>query len=745
MRRLVAATTALLCCSAVPAVGVTDSAPAHDPSAAVSAADLGADRPQRSDRPARSGVRGVADDELTVTIKKLNTTYLEKRKPIRIRAKVRNTTDQKWSDLQAYLVLNNAPLTDRDSLQEFADSPSDAYSGERVSVTRDLTKVGGLDIGESKAFTVKVPFKRLQLEPTNGVYEVGVHVLGTDELKNRDVETDGRARTLLPYLDERTASEDPIEISMVWPFTTKVRRSADGTYPDAATLIEAIAPDGRLGRMLSAAKRAPPRSITVLLDPAMLEELSAIARDSYGPPESGSESLQSDDSGSGSAQDLANTYLSDLRSVAAAQDVWLSPYAHPDLDALAAHEPSRQAAAVYQASEDAARDVLGRFGVNSDRIAYLPPEGIAELDSLQWAQSNTDTSDSSTAAPAAILAPAMLNDWDDSGSPLVSLDADGHTIPTVVDDGTVMSGGPLPGRTDSALQVRQRLASEAAVRAIERTVDGSTSEQVAVVVDPAWNPGPTARRIDLFDVLDPTWVTPVSPDQQLDGAEDWRGPVGVPDAEEAQADTPVADGRVEAAAKIVRNADDLASMLDAGDALRAYYGGTASMVVSQNWRGDPIGADAYSSDAVDEAGSQLDGVTIEGPGFVSFSGNSGPLPITIHNGLDVPVTVGVTIEAQGAQLSVPNMEAETIQPGQSPSFTINADIGEVSNTAFKATLTTPAGDTFGKPAKFNVRSSVVGMAIWIGMGVAGVLVVLALVRQIRRRRAAASIAGEAEQ
>lgn len=748
MRRLVAAAAALLCCPVAPAAGASDPA-SSAPDARTHAGAPSRNNPpgghtRRRDRPNRSADRGVDDDQLTVTIKKLGSTYLERGEPVKIRARVTNTTDQAWTSVQGYIVRNTTPLTDRDSVEDFADSPTETYSGTRISSFRDLTRIGSLDVGESKSFTVKVPFKRLDLAPTNGVYEFGVHVLGTDEEKLRDSEADGRARTLLPYLDEHTASKDPIEVSMVWPFTTTVRRSADGSYPDAETLVEDISPSGRLGRLLNAARRAPPRTITLLLDPALLEALSAIARDSYGAPEAKSQpaSLRADETSDStdSPQRLANAYLSRLRALAKSQDVWMTPYARPDLDALAGHHPAPAGEAVYQASERAARSVLDRFGVKG-RVAYLPADGIAAPESLQWAQSNTDT-DASARPPAAVLSPQMLHHWDEADSPLTSLDVDGQSIPTVVDDGTVMSGGPLPGRTDSALQVRQRLASEATLRAMERAAGASTSKKIAVVVDPEWDPGRGSRRVNLFDVLEATWVRPISPDRRLGRAEDWHGGIGVPDPEDSET---LADAQVDAAAKVVRDASDLASMVEGSAALEAYYGGSASMVVSQNWRDDPVGAESYADEQAAAAGGQLDDVTIQGPGFVSFSGNSGKVPVTIHNGLDVPISVGVTLKAEGRQLSVPNMPAETIQPGQSPSFTIDADIGEVSNTAFKATLTTPEGDTFGKPAEFNVRSSVVGTAIWIGMGVAGLLVVLALVRQIRRRRATAALAGEAEQ
>lgn len=679
----------------------------------------------------------------------MNGTYIERGKSIKMWATVTNTTDHKWSDMQGYLVLSDAPLTDDAAVDDAADSPPDLYSGERFANNiDDITNIGRLKVGESKRFRIRVPYKRIGKRigssPAEGVYQAGIHVFATDEEGYRDPNTAiGRVRTFLPYLDDREANADPIDVSMLWPFTTSVHRAADGTYPDADELIDEIRPSGRLGRLLRTASDAPDRSITLLLDPALIQALSAIARDSYGPPaddESGLPS-SSDLSGATDDQKLAATYLNDLQQLASRQDVWTTPYASPDLDALAAHEPQRQAESVYQAAERASRAVLDQLNVTG-RIAYVPPDGVAGLDALRWAQSHTDTSDQQASAPAAVLAPKILNDWDDTDSALLSLDSDESTIPTMVDDRTVMSGGPLPGQSDSALQIRQRLASEAVIRALERSADSSVSEDLGVVIDPEWDPGPNARRIDLFNMLDATWVTPDSPEHQLDSdADRWRGPIGdVGDESE-----PIPDEQITSAAEIVRDATDLASMLDDGEQLADYYGSLGATVASQDWRDDPKGAPAYAAVAVDDAGDPLSDVTIEGPGSVSFSGNSGRLPITIHNGLDETITVGVQLHTEGNKASAEDEEPAEIGPGQSTSYTIDADLGEISNTAFTARLMTPDGTVFGKPAEFNVRSSVVGTAIWIGMGIAGLLVIVAFVRRIRRRRAAGPTTGEAEQ
>jgi len=45
----------------------------------------------------------------------------------------------------------------------------------------------------------------------------------------------------------------------------------------------------------------------------------------------------------------------------------------------------------------------------------------------------------------------------------------------------------------------------------------------------------------------------------------------------------------------------------------------------------------------------------------------------------------------------------------------------------------PNGRTFGRPATFNLRSSVVGAVIWIAFGAGGLFLVLLVVRRLGRR------------
>ena len=56
-----------------------------------------------------------------------------------------------------------------------------------------------------------------------------------------------------------------------------------------------------------------------------------------------------------------------------------------------------------------------------------------------------------------------------------------------------------------------------------------------------------------------------------------------------------------------------------------------------------------------------------------------------------------------------------------------------SSATLTARMVTPDGEAFGTPAVFNVRSSRVGAALWVAIGLAAAFVVVALARRFRGR------------
>jgi hypothetical protein len=118
---------------------------------------------------------------------------------------------------------------------------------------------------------------------------------------------------------------------------------------------------------------------------------------------------------------------------------------------------------------------------------------------------------------------------------------------------------------------------------------------------------------------------------------------------------------------------------------------------------------------------------------VTLSSSSGGFPLTIINNTADDIHVGVTLESSNPALDLPAVKAVNIAAGERHTLTVNIDLGRQSTTQLTARLVTVDGTTIGTPAVFNVRSSKIGVVLWVAIGLAGVLVLVALFRRFRRR------------
>ena len=134
---------------------------------------------------------------------------------------------------------------------------------------------------------------------------------------------------------------------------------------------------------------------------------------------------------------------------------------------------------------------------------------------------------------------------------------------------------------------------------------------------------------------------------------------------------------------------------------------------------------------IDQLDNQIGRVRIEAPEFVTLSSSSGRFPLTITNNLDWPIRVGVRLKANDA-IKIQQDEPIEVEPRQSTTVNVQVHAEDVGVTEVTARLTTPKGRPFGEPVTFKMRSSVVGTVIWIALGAAGAIIVLAVGRRVRR-------------
>jgi hypothetical protein len=126
-------------------------------------------------------------------------------------------------------------------------------------------------------------------------------------------------------------------------------------------------------------------------------------------------------------------------------------------------------------------------------------------------------------------------------------------------------------------------------------------------------------------------------------------------------------------------------------------------------------------------------VDVDGPPFVMMSSETGPIAVTVVNNLDVPVTVQLEAVTPRDDLKVSSPDPVTLGPGQRSPVRLRADSRSIGVHAVTIVATTEDGSRIGSEVRFNVRTSNVGLVVWLVMGAGGALLLVTIVFRIARR------------
>ena len=712
--------------------------------------------PGMAARQPESTIAAVARDDppdaLQVTIDQLSPTALSPGDDVQVSGTITNVDDSTWASINVFLVMSAGALSTAQELQDAADSPDTSYIGDRVVEDGAFASVGDLEPGQSVEYTVEVPYRQLGISGADGVYQVGVQVIGTDADGFRSATATGRARSFLPSLGADSTAR--VHTSVLWPLMARVRRVSDGGLANADWLVQLCAPGGRLRTMLDLARISTDAPLTLLVEPGLLNALGQLARGTLpGGSETTGDEPESPEPGADpdSAESLAEyvsmapadgesidqqtvrIWLRDLIDLAAETPVWATGYSEPDLAALPTDvstdestDPVNVGAAdrLRTAAERATIATLRSLGLTAARV-WWPPRGVADERGLTRAaaQVNASVLTSSSVPERASTAPSTLE-----------IDTAGGSAAVVVDDAAYLDGGPGPGDTNSALQVRQRIAAETALLSLSLTSQGRRSGNATVVLGRAWEPGDQWAAANFDDAFTTPWSRPTRTSAQLDTAED-----GYQADQLAAQDFagPLPASVLDQAALLDRRSRVLGELLrdpSATDAAALRYDEVTATAISQRWRSQPELAERFGRRSARSLAEQLGSVSVEIPSFVTLSGDSGSFGVTINNGMGQAVTVGVGFKSDTGRFSLPNIEPVAIGAGESRTVLVDASVSEVAVGEVTARLVTVERSTFGSPNRFTLRTSPLGVVIWIALGAGAGFVLLVVARRSLRQR-----------
>ena len=687
--------------------------------------------------PAARGPQAVpgADEDvevtpLSVTLTGMSPSEVPRKGAVTLTGVVTNVSDEDWADVNLTPFTSSEPMTTRDELAEAALTTSDEAVGERL--TDEGVSVGDLAAGEEAAFSIRVP-SSLLIPGGPGVYWIGVHALGANS-EGRDLVADGRARTFIPLVTAQQARQRSVPVSLVLPLRERARRAADGRLNGPTRWVQLTKADGRLTRIVEFGASAGTAPVSWLVDPAVLDGLDDFRRgnpplslepeqvadpdeDPDNDPDQDPDEDPDEDPtrgpsarpsvapgpGSPSAEERARaqSVLEAFLATARTKSLLTLGYSDPDIASLA----RRRASLIKRANELAARrmEVWGLTG----SPAIAPPRGYFDPELLPRISKD------------ALL---VLSDRGRLQDPTLSRLPSGQDL--VLTDARSRTGGPTPNAPRAALALRQRILSEAA---LEVAKGDEPIRPIVVALPYGWDPGPNWRQADFFGGVQTPWVRLAPMPRVATSAYDGRLAYG-----RSQRATEIGDDNVAATRTLHRTSSVLGHLLANPHGVTDQLTGAALQASAYSAR-PTLELAAQQVLALDAtARGQMERVEVTGTDVSTLSGGSGSLTVTLVNGLDQPIIVGLKARTDSPQVKVETPEPVSMQPGErrTARLRVTSGVGVHDVTIFPVTID---GEETGTPLTFTLRTSQVGRLIWYIIIAGGTLLGVMIVRRIALR------------
>jgi len=642
-----------------------------------------------------------------------------------IKGRVLNSSEVTLTNVHVELRRSSAPLTARSDvsavvkadLTPTTGSPDDLGLFATHQVIADT-----LAPNDRRPFTIAIPFAQMGMSAP-GTYALGVEVTGRASGVDAVDVRKGDYRTFLPWFPT-PASVTPVDLVWLWPLSDWPARTASGVLLNNRTPAE-ISPGGRLDRIVDIGGRFR-GVVSWIADPALLETVFDMTR--------GYQVLQGSTLTLGDKQGAARDWLDRVRAATGPGNVRSMPYA--DIDA----------AAVVRAdmSNDVVRAVTQGPGIAAAALKTPAPGG------LYWAPiGRLDRSTTNVLASAGvttmILSEKALPPTDTTkpsdGFATAALPTSVGTMQAVLSDSGLTALLGAPQRTPSdVISVRQQFLAETALIATSLPADQASR---AVVVAPAsvrWDPTSTLLTPLLRATKSAPWLNPTSLarllDQPVSSTSRQRGGYG-PKAKATEL-PPAYMTRIK---RTTRQLDSFTAIVDDPTGLSEPFSAALVRTESAAWRTSLETGQQLVSRTAAELGAKMSSVRVLSEGTITFSGDTGRVPVTIANDLDRSVTVGLALQGNPAlRLSSDPLTNIQIQPGKMASVDIDARVVGGDPLEVDVQLLTPDMAPYGRPAEIQLVSTAYSRAAaWVvaaAFVAILVFVVVGVTRRIHKARTA---------
>jgi hypothetical protein len=677
-------------------------------------------------RPPAAAVRaqdeGVGDvrivvDELTPAIPGPDDT-------LRIKGRVISTARTTLTSVSVLLRRSSAPLANRKDVGAVFDAGVDPTGGEPADVPLYSTRAvvaDSLAPGARRPFSIEVPVAQMGM-PTSGTYALAVEALGREAGQDEFDARKGMLRTFLSWYPD-PGDVTPVDLVWLWPLADRPARTADGVLLNDQTPRE-ISSGGRLDRLLTIGDRFR-GTVSWIADPALLQTAKAMTQ--------GYQVVQDGNVVVGDREQQARRWLSRLGDATFASGLRALPYA--DIDATAVTRADM--------ANDVVRAVTQAPGVAAAAVGF-PVTG-----SLYWAPfgrlDRATTNVLASAGVTTVILSAEAMPPTDPAQP-----ADGmatSALPTSVGTTRAVLADPglttildLPQRSASDVIVaRQRFLAETALLADNMPPDQTARSVVVAPSSVRWDPAAALVAPLLRATRTAPWLSPESLTDLLvkpaSTASRQRGGYGAK-ARAAEL-SPAYMARV---ARTAAKLDTLTSVIDDPTGISEPYSEALLRSESAGWRSDADTGEQLLATIESSLDEQTALLRVLSEGTITFSGDTGRVPVTIANDLDRAVTVGLTLRGRPAlRLSSEPLTGIRIEAGKMASVDIDARVVGGDPLTVQVQLLGPEGQDYGRPATITVTSTAYARAAaWVVAAAflaIAVFVVVGVVRRIRKVQA----------
>ena len=641
---------------------------------------------------------------------------------IRIRGRLISTARTELTDVSVQVRRSTAPLTARKQVSQIAEAPlapADGDPDRQILYSTRTVVANTLPPGGRRSFALKIPASQLGLSEA-GTYVLGIEAIGREPDVDEFDARKGILRTFLPWYPPGS-EVTPINLVWLWPLADSPARTTGGVLLDNQTPT-AISKGGRLANLLTIGAKYS-TTVSWIADPALLQTASVMAQ--------GYQVLQDGTMFLGDREQQAAAWLRSLAT--ATRDVGMRSLPYADVDAAAVTRAGM--------SNDVVRAVTQGPGIAAAATGTVVPGD------LYWAPfGRIDRPSLNVLASAGVTTMVLSADAMPATDEKVSTEGQATSVlPTSVGSMRVVLTDPaltrtlaLPQRSASDVVVaRQRFLAETALIAQTLPADQSARTVVAAPDSVRWSATaslvtPLLRATRIAPWLSPSTLADLLASAPSSTSRE-RGGYG-----ERARDAELSPGYMARVARVSEALDTFTSIIDNPTGVSEPFSEALLRAESSAWRSDPATGNELLASIAARLAEETARVKVLSEGTITFSGDTGRVPVTITNDLDRSVTVGVALSGRPRlRLSSEPLTEIRIEAGRMASVDIAARVIGGEPLSVEVQLLGSEGQSYGQPATITVASTAYARAAaWVVAAAFIAIVVFVIVGVIRRIRKA---------